>query len=108
MTDLRPTQAPGLALWGYGTALASSACLTAILIELVSLLPRNKARQRLREWLKDGRQKARPCDAQGEITLCFLALLRWVVNWWQGSAMLLLGIDAVSHQDRVVALVISV
>ncbi len=107
MTDLRPAQALGLALWGYNTVLANSAGLTTILIELVSLVPHNKARQRLREWLKNGRQKARPCDAQGEITPCFPALLRWIVNWWQGSATLPLAIDAVSHQDRVVALVSS-
>jgi hypothetical protein len=33
---LRPSQAVGLALWVYGTVLAKSACLTAILVELVS------------------------------------------------------------------------
>ncbi|WP_129677245.1 transposase [Candidatus Chloroploca sp. Khr17] len=108
LTDLRPAHALGLALWVYGTVLAKSACLTAILIEVVSFLPRNTARQRVREWLKDGRQKARPCDAHVEITPCFPALLRWVVGWWQGSTTLPLAIDAVSHQDRVVALVISV
>lgn len=106
--DLRPAHALGLALWVYGTVLAKSACLTAIVIELMTYLPRETARQRLREWLKDGRTKARPCNAQVDITPCFPALLRWVVGWWQGSTTLPLAIDAVAHQDRVVALVISV
>lgn len=105
---LRPAHALGLALWVYGTVLAKSACLTAILVELVVFLKRDAARQRLREWLKDGRDKTRPCDAQVELAQCFPALLRWVITWWQGSTTLPLAIDAVSHQDRVVALVISV
>lgn len=105
---LRPAHALGLALWVYGTVLAKSACLTAILVELVVFLKRDAARQRLRAWLKDGRDKARPCDAQVELAHCFPALLRGVIAWWQGSTTLPLAIDAVSHQDRVVALVISV
>ncbi|MGB9632770.1 MAG: transposase [Chloroflexaceae bacterium] len=105
---LRPAHALGLALWVYGTVLAKRACLTAILVELVVFLKPDAARQRLREWLKDGRDKARPCDAQVELAQCFPALLRRVITWWQGSTTLPLAIDAVSHQDRVVALVISV
>lgn len=108
LPTLRPAHALGLALWVYGTVLAKSACLTAILVELARFLSRDAARQRLREWLKDGRDKARPCDAQVELARCFEALLRWVINWWQNSTTLPLAIDAVSHQDRVVALVISV
>ena len=108
LVTLRPAQAPGLALWIYGTVLAKSACLSAILVELVVFLKRDAARQRLRKWLKDGRDKARPCDAQVDLTQCFPALLRWVINWWQNSPTLPLAIDAVSHQDRVVVLVVSV
>ena len=58
--------------------------------------------------MKDGRDKARPCHSQVEVTICFPLLLRWVIRWWEGSTTLPLAIDAVSHQDRVVALVISV
>ncbi len=105
---LRPAQALGLARWVYGTVLAKSACLTAILVELVVFLKRDAARQRLREWLEDGRDKARPCDTQVELAQRFPALLRWVITWRQGSTTLPLAIDAVSHQDRVVALVIRV
>lgn len=108
LPSLRPAHALGLALWVYGTVLAKSACLTAILVELTPFLSPATARQRLREWLKDGRDKARPCDAQVELRTCFPALMRWVIGWWQASTTLPLAIDAVSHQDRVVALVISV
>lgn len=108
LPNLRPAHALGLALWVYGTVLAKSACLTAILVELIVFLKRDAARQRLREWLKDGRDKARPCDAQVDLAQCFPALLRWVITWWQNSSTLPLAIDAVSHHDRVVALVISV
>jgi hypothetical protein len=108
LPNLRPAHVLGLALWVYGTVLAKSACLTAIVVELAVFLKPNTARQRLREWLKDGRDKARPCAAQVELAACFPALLRWVIDWWQNSTTLPLAIDAVAHQDRVVALVISV
>jgi len=42
------------------------------------------------------------------VVSCFPFLLRWVIRWWQGSTILPLAIDAVAHQDRVVALAISV
>ncbi|NJO83855.1 MAG: transposase [Blastochloris sp.] len=108
LPPLRPAQLIGLALWIYGTVLAKSACQTAVLDELEPLLSRHAARQRLREWLKDGRRKARPCTTHVDVTACFPFLLRWVVAWWEGSTTLPLAIDAVAHQDRVVALVISV
>jgi hypothetical protein len=81
LPTLRPAQALGLALWVYGTVLAKSACLSAILVELVVFLQRDAARQRLRAWLKDGREKARPCDAHVDLAQCFPALLRWVISW---------------------------
>ncbi len=109
VTDLRPAHALGLALClGYGTVLAKSACLTAILIAVVSFVPRTTVRQRWREWLNDGRQNARPCSTHVDITPWFPAMLRWVVGWWQGRTTLSLAIDAVFHPDRVVAVVIRV
>jgi hypothetical protein len=108
LPSLRPAQVLGLALWVYGTVLAKSACMNAVLVELERFMPWATARQRLREWLKDGEDKARPCHTQVEVAACFPFLLRWVIRWWQGSTTLPLALDAVSHQDRVVALVISV
>lgn len=108
LPGLRPAHVLGLALWVYGTVLAKSACQSAVVHELEDLMPAGTARQRLREWLKDGRDKARPCHSQVEVTVCFPLLLRWIISWWQGSTTLPLAIDAVAHQDRVVALVVSV
>jgi hypothetical protein len=71
-------------------------------------MPAGTARQRVRGWLKDGRDNARPSHGQVEVTRSFPLLLRWVISWWQGSTTLPLAIDAVTHQDRGVALVISV
>ena len=85
---LWPAQALGLALWVYGTMLAKSAGLTAILVDLAVFLNRDTARQRLCEWLTDGRAKARPCDAQVDLARCFPALLRWVVAWRQNRTTL--------------------
>ncbi len=103
----RPAHALGLALWVYGTVLAKSACLSAVVVELLELLPEQTARQRLREWLRNGRDKACPGDVQVNGQACFPFLLRWVIPWWQGTS-LPLAIDATHHHDRVVTLVISV
>lgn len=64
-------------------------------------------RQRLREWLYDGADKAAPCRPQVEVTACFGPLLRWVLAWWQGDT-LALALDATAHGEVGVALVISV
>jgi hypothetical protein len=48
-----------------------------------------------------------PCASQIEIDRCFAPLLGWVVSWWQGK-QLVLAVDATSHGDRVVVLVVSV
>src|ERR687885_190599 len=63
--------------------------------------------ERLREWLRDGADKATPCAAQVEIEACFAPLLRWVLAWWRGRE-LALAIDATAHGERLVALVVSV
>jgi hypothetical protein len=107
LPELRPAQRRGLALWVYGAVLARSACQTAVLAALLSTGHIETVRQRLREWLYDGPDRAAPCRSSLDVTLCFAPLLRWVLSWWQGSS-LALAIDATNHQDRVVAVVISV
>ncbi len=105
--DLRPAQQGGLTLWVYGTVLAQSACQNAVITALVGLGFWNGLRQHLREWLYSGPDKARPCNTQVEVALCFAPLLRWLLSWWQGNH-LALAIDATLHRDQVCALVISV
>ena len=107
LPTLRPAQHRGLALWVYGTLLAQSACQHAVISALAGVGSWHTVRQALREWLYDGADKAAPCATQVAVGPCFVALLRWVLAWWQGPT-LALAVDATAHQDRVVALVVSV
>lgn len=104
---LRPAQQRGLALWVYGAVLAQSACHHAVVAALLPLATWHTLRQYLREWLRDGGDKAAPCHCQVAVTSCFAPLLRWVQTWWQGQT-LALAIDATTQADRLTALVISV
>src|SRR4051812_22065391 len=104
---LRPAQQRGLALWVYGTILAQSACQSAVITALLFLAPWHTLRQRLREWLYDGKDKAAACQTQVEVSSCFAPLLRWLLDWWQ-SQDLALAVDATLHGDQVTALVVSV
>ena len=107
LPTLRPAQHRGLALWVYGTLLAQSACQHAVISALAGVGSWHTVRPALREWLYDGADKAAPCAPQVAVAPCFGALLRWVLAWWQGPT-LALAVDATAHQDRVVALVVSV
>jgi hypothetical protein len=107
LPGLRPPQRRGLALWVLGAVLARSACQSAVLAALLPWAPYHALRQRLREWLRDGADKATPCAAQVEIEACFAPLLRWVLAWWRGRE-LALAIGATAHGERLVALVVSV
>ena len=97
----------GLAWWGYGTLLAQSACQNAVITALWTRGAWHTLRQRWREWLYDGADKADPCHTPGEVTTCFAPLLGWGLAWWQGDT-LALALDATAHGELVVALVISV
>ena len=67
----------------------------------------NSLRQYLREWLYDGSDRARPCQTELDVTLCFAPLLRWVLSWWL-SSRLALAIDPTLKGDQITAIVISV
>src|SRR3954467_4681249 len=84
LPHLRGPQRRGLALWVLGAVLAQSACQAAVLAALLPWAPYHALRQRLREWLLDGADKACPCAAQVDVERCFAPLLRWVLAWWQG------------------------
>ena len=104
--SLRPAQQRGLALWVYGTILASSACQNAVIAALLAVGAWHGLRQHLREWLYDGKDKAVPCETQVDISGCFGPLLRWILSWWQGTRMAL-AVDATAHDDHLVALTVS-
>src|SRR3954454_15339548 len=107
LPHLRGPQRRGLALWVLGAVLAQSACQAAVLAALPPWAPYHALRQRLREWLLDGADKACPCAAQVDVERCFAPLLRWVLAWWQGREPAL-AVDATAHREDVVALVVSV
>src|SRR5689334_21688272 len=107
LPHLHPPQRRGLALWVLGAVLAQSACQAAVLAALLPWAPYHALRQRLREWLLDGADKAAPCAVQVEAQRCFAPLLRWVLGWWRGRE-LALAVDATAHREDVVALVVSV
>jgi hypothetical protein len=104
---LRPAQVRGLALWVCGTVQAQSACQSAVLAALLLHGHYHALRQRLREWLYDGRDKAAPCQAQVAVERCFAPLLGWVLGWWQGRE-LALAIDATTRGAALTVLAVSV
>ena len=67
----------------------------------------NNLRQYLREWLYDGSDRARPCQTELDVSLCFAPLLRWVLVWWR-SGRLALAVDPTLKGDQTTAIVISV
>ncbi len=85
LPHLRPSQVQGLALWVGATILARSSCQNAVLGALPALgLGWHTTRPYLREWLRDGADRAAPCRVQLEVATCFAPLLRWVLAWWEG------------------------
>ncbi len=107
---LRPAQHRGLALWVLGALLAGSACEAAVRLALLPLVGRradHALRQRLREGLAAGADKAASCRTQLDVTTCFAPLLGWVLHWWHGDG-LALALDATYQRDRLVVLSISV
>src|SRR4051794_27295516 len=106
LPHLRGPQRRGLALWVLGAVLAQSACQAAVLAALLPWAPYHALRQRLREWLLDGADKAVPCAAQVEVERCFAPLLRWVLAWGQGRE-LALAVGATAHRGGGGALVVS-
>ena len=95
-------------LWVYGAILAGSACQNAVASALSTGGGNwNRFRQYIRQWLYDGSDRARPCQTQLDVTLCFAPLLRWVLAW-QCSGSLALAIDPTLKGDQTTAIVISV
>ena len=95
-------------LWVYGAILAGSACQNAVASALSTGGGNwNRFRQYIRQWLYDGSDRARPCQTQLDVTLCFAPLLKWVLTWWC-SGPLALAIDPTLKGDQTTAIVISV
>jgi hypothetical protein len=106
---LLPAQRRGLAFWVYGAVQAGSACQNAVIAALVPGSGRHVStvRQYLREWLKDGVDKAAPCATQVAVASCFVPLLRWVLALWRGN-QLALAVDVTNLADQLHLLCISI
>lgn len=108
LPTLRPSQQRGLATWLYGTLAGGSASQTAVLVEWLADEAEEAAiRQRLREFLWEGAEKAAPCTTAVDVPACFAPLLRWVVDGWTAPC-LPLAIDATNLRDEVAVLAVSV
>ena len=107
LPNLRKSERRGLALWVYGSIMAQSACQTAVIEALATLGGRHALRQRLREWLYNGKDRAAPCSTGLDVEACFEPLLKWVLLLWQGK-QLALAIDPTLQKDQMTALVVSV
>ena len=107
LPHLSQPQLTGLVLWVCGAILAGSACQNAVASARSPWGSWNSLRQYLREWLYDGSDRARPCQTELDVTLCFAPLLRWALTWWQ-SGRLALAIDSTLKGDQTTAIVISV
>ena len=107
LAGLVPVSSTGQALWVCGAILAGSACQNAVASALSPWRSWNNLRQYLRKWLYDGSDRARPCQTQLDVTLCFAPLLRWVLTWWV-SGRLAVAIDPTLKGDQTTAIVISV
>ena len=108
MPQLTEAQTRGLAEWTYGTIAARSGCLTAAAIALAAIGGTvAAARQRLRERLLDGADRARPSSNQIDVRACFVPLTRWVLSMWKSDS-LALAIDPTTLSDKLTAVVVSV
>jgi hypothetical protein len=108
LSQLRPAQQRGLALWVVALLLARSGCERAILTALAPVgFAEHALRARRREWLYDGADRAAPCATALDVTSGFAPVLRWVLAWWGGPA-LAMAIDTTTVRERLVVLSISV
>ena len=109
LSHLSKPQATVLALWSLGMVLARSCALSAVSNLLAEGMqrPEPTVRQRLREWYYDTRRKRGLKRQELRVETCFVALLGWVVYWWQGT-QLALAIDATTLGQRFVVLAVSV
>lgn len=109
MTHLTKPQATVLALWSLGMVLARSCALTAVSAFLATWLDRKEpaVRQQLREWCYEATAKRGTTRCALTVEPCFVPLLAWVVDQWEGT-QLALALDATTLGTRFTVLALSV
>jgi hypothetical protein len=104
---LRPSQQAWLALWVFGSLRAKSSTQPAVVRALSRWGSEETLRQRLREGLYDGKDRAAPCSTEIDVRACFPFLFAWVISLWKGDR-LPLALDATFLDDEIASLSISV
>jgi hypothetical protein len=109
LPHLSKPQATVLALWSLGMVLARSCALTAVSAFLATWLHRNEdaVRQQLREFCYEATAKRGTARQALMVEPCFVPLLTWVVDQWEGT-QLALALDATTLGDRFTVLALSV
>src|SRR5439155_22806312 len=101
LPHLTKPQATVLALWSLGMVLARSCALTAVSVFLATWLHRKEdaVRQQLREFCYEATAKRGPARQELVIETCFVPLLAWVVDQWEGT-QLALALEATTLGSR--------
>jgi len=109
LPHLTKPQATVLALWSLGMVLARSCALTAVSVFLATWLHRKEdaVRQQLREFCYEATAKRGPARQELVVETCFVPLLAWVVEQWEGT-QLALALDATTLGTRFTVLALSV
>jgi Transposase DDE domain len=109
LPSLTKPQATVLALWSLGMVLARSCALTAVSAFLAAWLHRKEdtVRQQLREFCYEATAKRGPTRQELVVETCFVPLLAWVVDQWEGT-QLALALDATTLGTRFTVLALSV
>jgi Transposase DDE domain len=109
LPNLSKPQATVLALWSLGMVLARSCALTAVSAFLATWLHRNEdaVRQQLREFCYEATAKRGTARHEVSVEPCFVPLLTWVVDQWEGTQVAL-ALDATTLGACFTVLAISV
>ena len=109
LPQLSKPQATVLALWSFGMAIVKSCALTTVVLFLATLLKvkENTMRQRLREWCYDSKDKRGKKRVDIKVHSCFPFLMRWVMDWWQGTQVAI-ALDATTLSLNFTVLSVSV
>jgi hypothetical protein len=109
LPHLSKPQATVLALWSLGMVLARSCALTAVSAFLVTWLGRKEpaVRQQLREFCYEVTAKRGTTRCALAVEPCFVPLLGWVVDQWEGT-QLALALDTTTLGTRFTVLALSV
>jgi len=99
-------QAYVLAAFSFGIVRAACCALTAVAGKLALLGQDNTVLQRLKYWLRDGRDKRTPNEPEVDVQAAFVPLIRWVLSLWQGQR-LAIAIDATTLRDDLIVLAIA-